>query len=173
MKNLLIGIAFVIGAGVGFFIKIYLDRIPVKGKLEFVGNQKEMRLSDLPIKLGDAQTRTNELQDMITHNPNMIGSLLSTKRWVVEVSTLNRIISQKNKVNNNCEYVVFYPALTEDRRGITFVLLGAAKNEFGKYTLIKEQNVKQSDGTIKPMPGEIWDYIGPCPPYANCPEDEL
>ena len=173
MENLFIAIAFLIGAGVGFFIKTYLDRISVKEKLEFIGNQKEMKMSDRPIELADAQTRIKELQKIITTTPNTVGNLLSTKRWVVESSTLNKIISQKNTDDNDCKYVVFYPALTEDKTGITFVLLGSAIDASGKYSLIKEQNEKQSDGTTKIMPGEIWDYIGPCPPYRNCPEDDL
>lgn len=175
-------IMLIIGITIGFYGKPFLEGSQSDEKLKFVGNTRnKSALLDSPIEVSEATTQIGDLQTIIREHPEELQNLLETKKWVVEATTLQRIIAQRNMLNNPCEYVVFYPALTKKdpdptkKRGITFVMIGTAKGADGKYYLIKKQGLRNPGGTtgVREAPGEVWDYIGPCPPFQNCPEDDF
>lgn len=83
------------------------------------------------------------------------------KSWKVERYVFDAILGQKGKDSATVDAIQFYPAIGGDG-GLTLILVG----RYGDRLALRQ--VKAGQGEVQ---GEVWDYIGPCPP-RDCPNGE-
>ncbi|MBU1822673.1 MAG: hypothetical protein KKG00_14340, partial [Bacteroidetes bacterium] len=106
-------------------------------------------------KLVSEPLDTLEAREMIIKFRGNANVTMETRRsWKVERYVFDAILGQKDKDSTTVDAIQFYPAIGKDG-GLTLILIG----RYGDRLALKQ--VKAGLGEVK---GEVWDYIGPCPP---------
>lgn len=151
----IVAVSFLAGSGLGYFGYEWLHRIDV------FKNGDLKAISDAKIPLLVARERITSLRKSgsFVLDPN--------QSWEVKRTTFDAILSQVDALGAPLESIQFYPAYAEDSKSLTLVLVGRSPNG-----LVLKRQFKNTDGTITELEGELWDYIGPCPPRRDCPQNE-
>lgn len=147
--------SLLLGVGIGYAGYEWLHR------LKIFELSRNMSVLDSKIKLEVARARITALRQS---GPFMLDL---NQSWEVKRTTFDAILSQVDTLGVPLESIQFYPAYAEDGKSLTLVLVGRSPNG-----LVLKQQVRNAAGGTSNVEGEIWDYIGPCPPYQNCPKNE-
>lgn len=147
--------SLLLGVGIGYVGYEWLHRLKI---FEQKGNKSVL---DSKIKLEVARARITALRQS---GPFVLDL---DQSWEVKRTTFDAILSQVDTLGAPVESIQVYPAYAEDGKSLTLVLVGRSPNG-----LVLQQQVKNAAGGTTKREGEIWDYIGPCPPYQNCPNNE-
>lgn len=116
----------------------------------------EISQSSAPINILDARINFDTARNRIMKFRN--DSTVTIKRditWEVKRSTLETILKQIDESDSLVTAIQFYPAFDQKYEGLTLIMVGRT----GEKLIFKQKN-----GAV----GELWDYIGPCPPKI-CP----
>ena len=148
-------VSFLAGSGVGYLGYKWLHQIEIFEK----SNSKAILDSKIPFLLARERITSLRQSGSFVLDPN--------QSWEVKRTTFDAILSQVDTLAASLESIQFYPAFAEDSKSLTLVLVGRSPNG-----LVLKRQVKNADGTMTELEGELWDYIGPCPPRQDCPQNE-
>lgn len=124
----------------------------VPSVLSISKNTSPIRILDARLSIDTARVRITRFR----HDSTV--TILSRQSWEVKRTTLETILKQTDESGALVTAVQFYPAFDKEYKGLTLIMAGRS----GKKLVLK-----QKSGEI----GELWDYIGPCPP-DDCPKGE-
>lgn len=163
MKNLIIGIAVGIMIGIGIGYKLFTPKMTEEKKLGFgtIKNISDKSILTNPIAYDIAKENIIAFEDLLKTHPERLPNLLAIKSWLIKASAFEAILAQKNQNQLGCEFIRFYPALNSTKDSVTLIMVGQVGDEL---------LLKRNGNTVE---GQIWDYIGPCPPPSNCPKMDL